>query len=346
MKRVAPVMADPEFNVATMKKKSDAAANLCSWVINIVTFNRIYLKVKPLMERLAVAQATKAEAQATLDAVKAIVAEVAGAASPSCRRSSWRRRTEKARVEAEAAACNDRLSLANRLVNGLASENERWAQGGRAALRERSTMVPGDVLLSAAFVSYIGAFNSTLRNSLWKEVWLSDIISREILISEGIDPLEVLTNDSKSAEWQNQGLAADRISIENGAIITQCARWPLIIDPQLQGIKWLRTREAAAAEGKDGKELVVVQLTQQSWMTKIHDGDPDGQHDSSLRTSGRSIDAGAGPGAFPCGVPQGDGTSSSISAGRRWSTTRTSSSSCRPSWRTRTTSRRSPRSAR
>ena len=267
VKRVAPVMADPEFNVATMKKKSDAAANLCSWVINIVTFNRIYLKVKPLMERLAVAQATKAEAQAKLDAVNAIVAEVE-ARLAKLQSQFLAATTEKARVEAEAAACNNRLSLANRLVNGLASENERWTREV-AALRERSTMVPGDVLLSAAFVSYIGAFNSTLRNSLWKEVWLSDIISREILISDGIDPLEVLTNDSKSAEWQNQGLGADRISIENGAIITQCARWPLIIDPQLQGIKWLRTREAAAAEGKDGKELVVVQLTQQSWMTKI-----------------------------------------------------------------------------
>ena len=31
-----------------------------------------------------------------------------------------------------------------------------------------------------------------------------------------------------------RGLPADRISIENGAIITNCNRWPLIVDPQLQ----------------------------------------------------------------------------------------------------------------
>ena len=29
-----------------------AAANLCNWVINIYTFNRIYVRVKPLMDAL------------------------------------------------------------------------------------------------------------------------------------------------------------------------------------------------------------------------------------------------------------------------------------------------------
>ena len=38
------------------------------------------------------------------------------------------------------------------------------------------------------------------------------------------------------------------MSIENGAMITKCTRWPLIIDPQEQGIKWLRQRETMAAE--------------------------------------------------------------------------------------------------
>lgn len=38
---------------------------------------------------------------------------------------------------------------------------------------------------------------------------------------------------------------ADRISVENGAVICNCKRWPLIIDPQGQGIKWLRQKEAA-----------------------------------------------------------------------------------------------------
>ena len=31
-------------------------------------------------------------------------------------------------------------------------------------------------------------------------------------------------------------------TLENGAIMCNCSRWPLVIDPQLQGIKWLRER--------------------------------------------------------------------------------------------------------
>merc|ERR1711998_105764 len=45
---VAPIMALPFFNFEAMKGKSSAAANLCNWVINIVKYNTIFKKVKPL----------------------------------------------------------------------------------------------------------------------------------------------------------------------------------------------------------------------------------------------------------------------------------------------------------
>lgn len=39
-----------------MSKKSSAAANLCNWIINIVKYNSIYKKVKPLMESAEAAE--------------------------------------------------------------------------------------------------------------------------------------------------------------------------------------------------------------------------------------------------------------------------------------------------
>ena len=39
-----------------MKGKSEAASYLCAWVVNVVEYNRIYKKVKPLMERKASAE--------------------------------------------------------------------------------------------------------------------------------------------------------------------------------------------------------------------------------------------------------------------------------------------------
>lgn len=46
IKKLEPIVGDEGFTVENMKSKSAAAANLCSWVISIYTYNRIYVKVK------------------------------------------------------------------------------------------------------------------------------------------------------------------------------------------------------------------------------------------------------------------------------------------------------------
>ena len=91
----------------------------------------------------------------------------------------------------------------------------------------------GDALISASFVSYIGPFSSKFRKDLWEDLWLPKIPERKIPYTPGVDPLAVLANDADQAVWKNQGLPADRMSLENASIIASCSRWPLIIDPQL-----------------------------------------------------------------------------------------------------------------
>ena len=46
----APIIAYEGFTTENMKKKSSAAASLCTWVCSIIEYNRIYKNVKPLME--------------------------------------------------------------------------------------------------------------------------------------------------------------------------------------------------------------------------------------------------------------------------------------------------------
>ena len=71
-------------------------------------------------------------------------------------------------AEAEAARCASRLSLASRLVNGLASENERWGLEV-ARLRAAESLLIGDVLLASVrrggvcvcLCGWVGGFEAT-----------------------------------------------------------------------------------------------------------------------------------------------------------------------------------------
>jgi len=256
--KLQPILSQEFFNTVAMKSASEAAANLCGWVVNIVEYNQIYKTVAPKMASQKKAQEEYDVANAKLKVVENQVAALQRKLKEVT--DSLKAATdEKNKVEAEAASCQERLALAERLVNGLADENVRWSKSIENFKEMERTLV-GDVMLSAAFVSYIGAFNQSFRAKLWKDTWTPDLGEKQIPLTEGVDPLFVLATDSDFAKWKNEGLAADRISLENGAILTQCSRWPLMIDPQLQGIKWIRNRYT---------DLCTVQIGQKRWLNTI-----------------------------------------------------------------------------
>lgn len=114
----------------------------------------------------------------------------------------------------------------------------------------------GDVLLISAFVSYVGYFTKKYRNELMEKFWIPYInkLKVPIPITEGLDPLTLLTDDADVATWNNQGLPSDRMSTENATILCNTERWPLIVDAQLQGIKWIKN--------KYGSDLQAIRLGQ------------------------------------------------------------------------------------
>merc|ERR1712100_397673 len=203
-----------------MMKKSQAAAYLAGWVINIVKYNTIYKKVKPLMEYAEAAEKLANEKQAelavVLEKVRVIVEKV-----DALKVQLQEAVDKKDAVEADANALQLNLSLANRLVNGLADEKIRWTKNVDTFEKEKLTMI-GDALLSAAFVSYIGPFNAGFRSDLWATQWMEDIKAKTIPFTEGVDPLFVLSTAASQAVWKTEGLPDDRFSVENAAIVCPC----------------------------------------------------------------------------------------------------------------------------
>lgn len=78
--------------------------------------------------------------------------------------------------------------------------------------------------------------------------------------TDGLDVLSLLTDSAQIARWSNENLPNDRTSIENATILTNAERWPLMIDPQLQGVKWIKTRES---------DLKIVRLGQKGYLDHI-----------------------------------------------------------------------------
>jgi dynein heavy chain len=218
------------------------------------------------MDSLEVASKTKAKAEEDLAAVNEILSGIQGKLNKL--QQTFRAATEeKAKVEAEANDCMARLNLAERLTSGLSSEKIRWGASIENLRRSEITMA-GDVMLAAAFTSYLGAFGATFRAKLWKEVWIPDLVQRDVPITPEIDPFYVLTDDAETAQWPNEHLPADRISLENGAILTNCNRWPLLVDPQLQGIRWLKTHEEKRCSDT-GRDMHIMRVGEKQWMFKL-----------------------------------------------------------------------------
>ncbi|KAF4733564.1 hypothetical protein FOZ62_017846 [Perkinsus olseni] len=237
-----PLTEAEDFTVESMKKKSAAAAGLCEWVINIIMYYDVVITVEPKKqslreanemlaganERLAIVQAQVAELQAKL---AKLVAEFDAAIA------------EKDAVMAEAQKCQNKLEMAQRLIGALGANGVIWEQTVSQIAVDLEVM-PGDVLVACSFVSYVGVFTRQYREDCIN-TFVEFLNKNNVPLSSKCDPLSILASEADMAGWATQGLPSDRVSCENGAIMTNSERWCLIIDPQLQGIAWIKNKEAS-----------------------------------------------------------------------------------------------------
>ncbi|KAG7245081.1 hypothetical protein INR49_023647, partial [Caranx melampygus] len=108
-------------------------------------------------------------------------------------------------------------------------------------------------------VSYLGAFTVDYRIEC-QEQWHSLCQEKNIPCSEDFTLSNTLGNQVAIRAWQIAGLPVDSFSTDNGIIVFNSRRWPLMIDPQGQANKWVKNMEKA-------NKLAVIKLSDGNYQT-------------------------------------------------------------------------------
>ena len=74
-------------------------------------------------------------------------------------------------------------------------------------------------------------------------MWKIKCVELGIPTSDVLSLPAILGDAYEIRQWNTEGLPRDTVSTENALLVTRARRWPLMIDPQDQANRWIRSRE-------------------------------------------------------------------------------------------------------
>lgn len=120
---------------------------------------------------------------------------------------------EAAAIEIDLNKAQETLSTAEGLVSKLNDEYERW----QIQLKEFSIQIeqlPENCLLAAGFATYLSS-ESEEKRLKFLNAWNSLVNIKDFHFET------FMATEREQIQWQSEGLAADKLSIENAIIITK-----------------------------------------------------------------------------------------------------------------------------
>uniref|UniRef100_A0A8D3BVT1 Dynein axonemal heavy chain 12 n=1 Tax=Scophthalmus maximus TaxID=52904 RepID=A0A8D3BVT1_SCOMX len=252
-------MTNPDFDPSIVAKASSAAEGLCKWIKAMEVYDRVAKVVAPKKANLQEAQESLAATMALLDQKRGELKEVEDRLA-ALQKTFEDKTEEKAQLEFQVDLCANKLERAAKLIGGLGGEKTRWSKAADD-LQSTYDNLTGDVLISAGVIAYLGAFTAGFRQDCTK-LWTKLCQSKKIPSSTDFSLSKTLGDPIKIRAWNIAGLPSDSFSIDNGVIVSNSRRWPLMIDPQGQANKWVKNSE------KDNN-LSVIKLTDGDYMRTL-----------------------------------------------------------------------------
>uniref|UniRef100_A0A8C6DAK2 Dynein axonemal heavy chain 7 n=1 Tax=Moschus moschiferus TaxID=68415 RepID=A0A8C6DAK2_MOSMO len=231
---------NPDFVPEKIRNASTAAEGLCKWVIAMDSYDKVAKIVAPKKIKLAAAEG---ELKIAMDGLKKKQAALREVQDKLARLQDTLElnKQKKADLENQVDLCSKKLERAEQLIGGLGGEKTRWSQTA-LELGQVYINLTGDILISSGVVAYLGAFTSNYRQNQIKD-WTNLCKRRDIPCSEDYSLMNILGEAVTIRAWNIAGLPSDSFSIDNGIIIMNARRWPLMIDPQGQANKWIKNME-------------------------------------------------------------------------------------------------------
>ena len=200
--------------------------------------DRSILEVDPLKEEAAKMAVKKEEADFKLDKAQKALDEAEKKVF-ELQRIFNEKSNMQIQLQDKIKECKTKVKRAKMLVELLSSEKIRWAEQV-TILKADSLNLKGDCLIAAGLVAYSGSFISKYRDKL-QEKWKSKLKKEGLIISDDVSLIKVMENKLTTREWNISKLPNDKLSVENGIIIFNTRRWPLMIDPQSQATDFLKS---------------------------------------------------------------------------------------------------------
>ncbi|XP_068243599.1 uncharacterized protein [Palaemon carinicauda] len=232
----------PEFDPVAVAKASSAAEGLCKWVRAMAAYDHINGIVAPKRARLAMAEEQLASRMAEVEAKRGELRELEDKLENLQRRFSISCR-EKEKLENEQKLCSLKLDRAKKLISGLGGEKERWEAAAQTA-SEDLLRLPGDTLMAGASLAYLAPYQPEIRDRL-RDEWCSAMKESELEVTEPFSLVSSLTPALHIRAWGLEGLPTDGFSLQNATIIKHTVKWPLLVDPDELGTRWIQQHEAA-----------------------------------------------------------------------------------------------------
>mgnify|MGYP002629158259 CR=1 FL=1 len=131
-----------------------------------------------------------------------------------------------------------KCARAKSLIEKLATEEVNWDISLKQNKADKLNLV-GDVIISSGVIAYLGVFSFQYRDTAIAG-WTTMLKEFQIKGTENFSLRDVIKSEVKIQQWFIEELPQEAFAVENAIIMDTSDRWPLMIDPQMQGNNWIK----------------------------------------------------------------------------------------------------------